>query len=122
MAHVPLQRTAASELRSHWLGRAFQAAGIDPTHWDPDRGVDVNRRTIERVYAYYGQLYLRHARLEWAGMANLVGPSFYAGFLEDPATWVLLAIGASLAASPGSRQPLQGSAAAPATAAALPAR
>jgi hypothetical protein len=44
--------------------------------------VDVNRRTIEAVYAYYGRLYLIDARLEWAGMANLIGPSFYAGF-ED---------------------------------------
>jgi hypothetical protein len=46
------------------------------------RRVEVNRRTIERVYAYYGRLYLRHARLEWAGMANLIGPSFYAGFQD----------------------------------------
>jgi hypothetical protein len=44
--------------------------------------VEVNRRTIEAVYAYYGRLYLSHARLEWAGMANLIGPSFFAGF-ED---------------------------------------
>ena len=44
--------------------------------------MEVNRRTIERVYAYYGRLFLGHARLEWAGMANLVGPSFYAGFLD----------------------------------------
>jgi hypothetical protein len=74
--------SAASQLRSYWLDRAFREAGIDRTHWDPDRGVEVNRRTIERVYAYYGQLYLRHARLEWAGMANLIGPSFYAGFQD----------------------------------------
>jgi hypothetical protein len=69
-------------LRSHWLERAFREAGIDRTHWDPERGVEVNQRTIERVYAYYGSLYLRHARLEWAGMANLIGPSFYAGFQD----------------------------------------
>jgi hypothetical protein len=74
--------SAASRLRSYWLDRAFREAGIDRTHWEPDRGVEVNRRTIERVYAYYGRLYLRHARLEWAGMANLIGPSFYAGFQD----------------------------------------
>lgn len=51
-------------------------------HWDPAQGVEVNRRTIERVYGYYGELYLRDARLEWAGMANLIGPSFFAGFLD----------------------------------------
>jgi hypothetical protein len=74
--------TAASSLRRKWLDRAFDAAGIDQTHWDPTRGVDANRRTIERVYDYYGRLYVEHPRLEWAGMANLIGPSFYAGFLD----------------------------------------
>jgi hypothetical protein len=69
-------------LRSYWLDRAFREAGIDRAHWQPGRGVEVNRRTIERVYGYYGRLYLRHARLEWAGMANLIGPSFYAGFQD----------------------------------------
>jgi hypothetical protein len=29
----------------------------------------------------------------------------YAGFFEDPITWVLLAIGASLAAAPTVREP-----------------
>jgi hypothetical protein len=76
------ERTAASALRSYWLDRAFRAAGIDRTHWEPDRGVELNRRTVERVYGYYGRLYLGYAQLEWAGMANLVGPSFYAGFLD----------------------------------------
>jgi len=75
-------RSRASELRTLWLARAFESAGIDQAHWEPDRGVEVNRRTIERVYAYYGRLYLGHARLEWAGMANLIGPSFYAGFQD----------------------------------------
>jgi hypothetical protein len=42
----------------------------------------VNRRTIECVYNYYGRLYLHHPQLEWAGMANMIGPSFYAGFLD----------------------------------------
>src|SRR5205085_2118853 len=72
----------ASALRRRWLDRALESAGIDPAEWQPDRGVDVNRRTIERVYAYYGVLYLADARLEWAGMANLIGPSFYAGFQD----------------------------------------
>jgi hypothetical protein len=69
-------------LRRQWLERAFESAQIDPSHWDPARGVDVNRRTIERVYDYYGRLFLNNAQLEWAGMASLIGPSFYAGF-ED---------------------------------------
>src|SRR5207237_782208 len=72
----------AHELRRYWLGRAFESAGIDASHWDPAAGVDANRRTIERVYDYYGRLFERHTRLQWAGMANLIGPSFYAGFLD----------------------------------------
>jgi hypothetical protein len=72
----------ASTLRRRWLERAFESAGIDSAHWDPERGVDVNRAAIERVYAYYGRLFIADARLEWAGMANLIGPSFYAGFQD----------------------------------------
>jgi hypothetical protein len=34
------------------------------------------------VYDYYGRLYERDARFQWAAMANLIGPSFYAGFLD----------------------------------------
>jgi hypothetical protein len=74
--------TSASKLRSHWLERAYESAGIDASHWDPALGVDANRQTIGRVYDYYGRLYERHARLQWAGLAKLIGPSFYAGFLD----------------------------------------
>jgi hypothetical protein len=74
--------TAASQLRRHWLDRALASAGIDGRQWDPTRGVEENRNTIESVYAYYGRLYLSDPRLEWAGMANIIGPSFYAGFLD----------------------------------------
>jgi hypothetical protein len=74
--------TAASQLRRQWLDQAFAHAGIDVSHWDPARGTEENQGTIEAVYAYYGGLYLNDPRLEWAGMANLIGPSFYAGFLD----------------------------------------
>jgi hypothetical protein len=74
--------TSASKLRRHWLERAYESAGIDPSHWDPALGVEPNRRTIGRIYDYYGRLYERHARLQWAGLAKLIGPSFYAGFLD----------------------------------------
>jgi hypothetical protein len=74
--------TSASKLRSHWLERAYESAGIDASRWDPALGVDANRQTIGRVYDYYGRLYERHARFEWAGLAKLIGPSFYAGFLD----------------------------------------
>jgi hypothetical protein len=74
--------TSASQLRRQWLDRALASAGIDARQWDPTRGVEENRNTIESVYAYYGRLYLSDPRLEWAGMANIIGPSFYAGFLD----------------------------------------
>jgi hypothetical protein len=74
--------SSAQELRRRWLTQAFESAGIDGSHWDPSRGAEANRRTIEAVYDYYGRLYERDARLQWAGMAKLIGPSFYAGFLD----------------------------------------
>jgi hypothetical protein len=44
--------------------------------------VDANRATIEAVYRYYGELCLGHPELRWAGMASLIGPAFYAGFMD----------------------------------------
>lgn len=73
---------SASELRRFWLARAYESAGIDASHWNPGLGAARNRRTIGRVYDYYGRLYERHTRLQWAGLAKLIGPSFYAGFLD----------------------------------------
>ncbi|HYM54003.1 MAG TPA: hypothetical protein VES97_01465 [Solirubrobacteraceae bacterium] len=50
--------------------------------WVPHRGVKANRSTIEAVYGYYGGLFLGDPRFEWAGMADLIGASFYGGFLD----------------------------------------
>ena len=72
----------AQELRNAWLDRALQSAGIDRARWRPVRGVEENARTIEAVYRYYGQLFLQHPYLEWAGMAGMIGPAFYAGFTD----------------------------------------
>ena len=72
----------AQELRNAWLDQALQSAGIDRASWRPVRGVEENARTIEAVYGYYGQLFLQHPYLEWAGMAGMIGPAFYAGFAD----------------------------------------
>src|SRR5205823_13757755 len=72
----------AHALKEAWLNEAFARAGIDRRSWRPARGVAANRRTVEAVYSYYGQLFLDHPHLEWAGMAALIGPAFYAGFLD----------------------------------------
>jgi hypothetical protein len=44
--------------------------------------VEDNRRTVEAVYGYYGRLFLEHPYLEWAGLAGMIGPAFYAGFRD----------------------------------------
>ena len=75
-------RMEAQELRDHWYTRALARAGIQRASWHPSRGVDENRRAAEAVYGYYGQLFLNHSYLEWAGMASMIGPAFYAGFRD----------------------------------------
>jgi hypothetical protein len=69
-------------LQQYYLAKAFERAGIDPTKWDPSRGAEYNREIIEKVYTYYGNLYLDNPYLMWAGMANMIGPSFAAGFFD----------------------------------------
>jgi len=70
------------ELKEALLNRALDRAGIERADWRPARGVDENRRTVEAVYDYYGRLFLDHPHLQWAGMANMIGPAFYAGFRD----------------------------------------
>lgn len=72
----------ANVLEAYWQARAYEAAGIDPAEWDPSRGVDHNRETILAVYDYYGRLYRANPGMEWAGLANLVGPGFAASFFD----------------------------------------
>ncbi|WP_328520501.1 hypothetical protein [Kribbella sp. NBC_00359] len=72
----------AHVVKEVWLDRALKSAGIDRETWRPARGFAANRRTVEAVYDYYGKLFLEHSHLEWAGMASLIGPSFYAGFQD----------------------------------------
>jgi hypothetical protein len=72
----------AHAVRQRWLDQALRNAEIDGTRWRPGAGVAANHDTIDRVYTYYGNLYLRHNFLEWAGMAALVGPALVAGFRD----------------------------------------
>src|SRR4029077_19069161 len=60
-------------------------------------GVEENRRTIEAVYGYYGRLFTGHPYLQWAGLAGMIGPAFYAGFrdlgaLPDAVRGALIAV------------------------------
>lgn len=72
----------AEHLQEYWLARAYERAGIDPSQWVPSAGATANRQNIEAVYRYYGNLFLENGELQWAGMANMIGPSFAAGFLD----------------------------------------
>lgn len=72
----------AQVLEAYWRAKALQRAGIDKADWDPGLGVDHNRDNVLKVYEYYKTLYRLDPTLEWAGLANLVGPGFAAGF-ED---------------------------------------
>jgi len=78
----PLFGAAGPAAPSSYTIEALRRAGINPATWKPELGFAANSGTIEKVYEYYGQLYLDHPELQWAGMAALIGPSFQAGF-ED---------------------------------------
>ena len=73
----------AGLLHQYWVAKAAAKAGIDLNAWDPSKGTDGNLSTISAVYTYYGKLFLDHPdKLQWAGMANMIGPSFAGGFLD----------------------------------------
>ncbi|GAB10221.1 hypothetical protein GOARA_053_00480 [Gordonia araii NBRC 100433] len=69
-------------LRHYWEREALEQAGIDPRGWDHTAGTDANKDNIRKVYEYYGQLFMDHPYMQWAGMANMIGPSFAGGFYD----------------------------------------
>lgn len=69
-------------LDQYWVATAAQHAGIDLNEWDPQAGTGPNMGNIQAVYSYYGNLFLNHPELQWAGMANMIGPSFAGGFMD----------------------------------------
>ncbi|HTX07043.1 MAG TPA: hypothetical protein VME22_00445 [Solirubrobacteraceae bacterium] len=69
-------------MEQKWVDAAMKAAAIDPAHWRPGRGVDQNRQTIQAVYGYYGERFVAHNFLLWADMANVIGATFYAAFMD----------------------------------------
>lgn len=75
-------REYADLLQLYWVSLAAQKAGIDLAAWQPSRGAHALSDTIQAVYTYYGNLFLDHPYLQWAGMANMIGPSFAAGFFD----------------------------------------
>ena len=77
-------RVALSGLsRDQWQEIAYFRAGINRSKWDPSLGLLANDERVQAVYKYYGDLYLNNPeQFQWAGMANMVGPMFYAGWQD----------------------------------------
>lgn len=72
----------ADFLSGYWNNQAMLEMGIDPATWDTSLGTEANWETIRSVYDFYGQAYLANPDLQWAGMANMIGPSFAGGFRD----------------------------------------
>jgi hypothetical protein len=83
---LPRRRTdgmSQQQLHQFYVDQAFTRAGIDPAKWIPAKGTAANARSIEAVYQYYADLYLSDPQTYWwAGMASMIGGSFYAGFQD----------------------------------------
>lgn len=69
-------------LSDHWNNLAMARMGIDPALWDTSKGTDYNWEIIKKVYDFYGEQFLSNPDLQWAGMANMIGPSFAGGFKD----------------------------------------
>ena len=93
----------ADFLNSYWNNQAMLDMGIDPSSWDTSKGTEHNWETIKKVYDFYGQAYLSNPDLQWAGMANMIGPSFAGGF-KDMA--MLRDLAQQIADNPASDVPL----------------
>lgn len=93
----------ADFLSSYWNNQAMLDMGIDPASWDTSKGTEHNWETIKKVYDFYGQAYLSNPDLQWAGMANMIGPSFAGGF-KDMA--MLRDLAQQIADNPASDVPL----------------
>lgn len=72
----------ANFLSSYWNSKAMDRMGIDPAAWDTSKGTEYNWATITKVYDFYGEEFLKNPNLQWAGMANMIGPSFAGGFKD----------------------------------------
>lgn len=65
-----------------WKELAFLRAGIDPTRWRPELGLDANNAIVRSVYARYQELGLSRPEFEWMKLAAVGAPVFYAGFQD----------------------------------------
>ncbi|MFE4973386.1 WXG100 family type VII secretion target [Kitasatospora sp. NPDC056651] len=67
------------KLEDYYKQLALKQAGIDPSKWDPDKGLDFNDETVQKVYAWYQKMWDENPDFQWAGMAKLAGAPVYGG-------------------------------------------
>ncbi|WP_228515871.1 WXG100 family type VII secretion target [Agreia pratensis] len=80
---IPVNNKAYADfLSDYWNNKAMEEMGIDPSTWDTSKGTEYNWQTIKSVYDFYGKQFLDNPDLQWAGMANMIGPSFAGGFQD----------------------------------------
>ncbi|WP_277438118.1 hypothetical protein [Streptomyces sp. SPB162] len=65
-----------------YTAKAMIAAGVDPTTWDPSKGLGPNDENVQKVYAWYARMWQQNPNLQWAGMAKLAGGTVYAGMQD----------------------------------------
>ena len=71
----------ALEVRNAYRQLSYEQAGIE--NWNPRLGLAANDRNAQAAWDYYAEMHARNPeQYVWAGMAHLVGPSFYAGFQD----------------------------------------
>lgn len=68
--------------RRDWAAVAYLQAGVDPATLDPGAGLVANDARVRAIYEFYGDAFRATPEMQWAGFANLVGPTFYAGWQD----------------------------------------
>lgn len=75
------QEQLALEVQFSYRQLAYEEAGIE--NWNPILGLAENDWNAQAAWDYYAEMHERNPeQFVWAGMAHLVGPSFYAGFQD----------------------------------------
>src|SRR5262249_30283974 len=77
--HQELADAGFASLKDVYVRQSFIDAGIDPSMWDPSKGLKANDAIVQAVYAYYQHLWDGNHDLQWAGMAKLAGATVYGG-------------------------------------------
>jgi hypothetical protein len=77
-----LRQAGFKNLQDVYAQQSFIDAGIDPSKWDPSKGLKANDSIVQAVYSYYQHLWDENHNLQWAGMAKLAGATVYGGLID----------------------------------------